>query len=114
MTRGEIWWVDFGVPMESGAGDKHPAVVIQNDNYNASNIYTTAVVPITSNITLAEHPDNVLLKSEVSHLPKDSVVTAPLITAIDKNQLVEKVSKLPFSEMEKIENGVLHLFGILD
>ena len=51
MTRGEIWWVDFGVPMESGAGYKHPAVVIQNDNYNASNIYTTVVVPITSDIT---------------------------------------------------------------
>ena len=27
MKRGEIWWVDFGVPQGSEAGYRHPAIV---------------------------------------------------------------------------------------
>ena len=52
MTRGEIWWVDFGVPKGSEAGYRHPAIIVQNDNYNASRIYTTVVVPLSSNVTV--------------------------------------------------------------
>ena len=40
MTRGEIWWVDFGLAFGSMPQGRRPAIVVQNDNFNASNILT--------------------------------------------------------------------------
>ena len=37
MTRGEIWWIDFGIPFGSEVGFRRPVVVLQNDILNASN-----------------------------------------------------------------------------
>ena len=31
MTRGDLYWVDFGVPVGSGAGFHRPSVVLQSD-----------------------------------------------------------------------------------
>lgn len=66
MIRGEIWWVDFGVPQGSEAGFRHPAIIVQNDNYNANRIYTTIVVPLTTNFQLSEYSDN--LKEGISRV----------------------------------------------
>ena len=35
MTRGDLYWVDFGVPVGSATGFRRPAVVLQSDEYNA-------------------------------------------------------------------------------
>jgi hypothetical protein len=40
MTRGEIWWVDFGLAYGSMPQGRRPAIIVQNDNFNASLIYT--------------------------------------------------------------------------
>lgn len=55
MMYGEIWWVDFGVPYGSEPGFKRPAVVVQNNNFNESKIGTTVVVPLTTNLLVAEY-----------------------------------------------------------
>ena len=112
MTRGEIWWVDFGVPNGSEAGYRHPAIVVQNDNYNASRIYTTVVIPLSTNLTLAEHKDNLFLSKNKTKLPKDSVACVPLITSVDKGQLDELVSKLSNEEMIQLEQGMHNLLKI--
>ncbi|MCR5062929.1 MAG: type II toxin-antitoxin system PemK/MazF family toxin [Treponema sp.] len=62
MTRGEIWWVDFGVPLGSEVGFKRPVIIIQNNILNESNLKTVVVLPLTSNILFADIPNNVLLK----------------------------------------------------
>lgn len=112
MIRGEIWWVDFGVPQGSEAGFRHPAIIVQNDNYNASRIYTTIVVPLTTNLQLAGYPDNLFVPKGKSKLPKDSVACVPLITSIDKNQLDEYVSKLSDEDMEMLEEGISRVLNI--
>ena len=94
MTRGEIWWVDFGLAFGSMTMGRRPALIVQNDNFNASNIATTVVLPLTTNTLLAEHKDNVLLSKKVTKLPYDSVALVPQIGAVDKACLAEKVSKL--------------------
>lgn len=38
MTRGEIWWIDFGIPFGSEVGFRRPVVVLQNDILNESNL----------------------------------------------------------------------------
>lgn len=50
MTRGEIWLVDFGVPIGSEAGYRRPAVVVQNDDFNESNIATCTVIPLVTTV----------------------------------------------------------------
>lgn len=35
MTRGEIWWVDFGLAFGSMTLGRRPAIIVQNDNFNA-------------------------------------------------------------------------------
>ena len=48
MIRGEVWCVDFGIPYGSEPGRRRPAVVIQSNSFNASNINTTIVIPLTT------------------------------------------------------------------
>lgn len=62
MTRGEIWWVNFGISIGSGPGYRRPAVIVQNDNFNESNIQTTVVVPLSTKLLFAEFKDNLLLQ----------------------------------------------------
>ena len=59
MTRGEIWWIDFGIPFGSEVGFRRPVVVLQNDILNASNLKTVIVVPLTTNTIYAEFSNNV-------------------------------------------------------
>ena len=78
MTRGEIWWADFGIPYGSETGFDRPILIIQSDSFNRSNINTTIIVPLTTNLRLADAPGNVFLDKEESGLPKDSVVNVSL------------------------------------
>ncbi|MBO4320150.1 MAG: type II toxin-antitoxin system PemK/MazF family toxin [Treponema sp.] len=106
MTRGEIWWVDFGLAYGSMTMGRRPAIIIQNDNFNASKIATTVVLPLTTNTLLAEYKNNVLLSNKLTKLPYDSVVLIPQIGTVDKECLVEKVSKLPSSTMMDISHAL--------
>ena len=55
------------IPVHSG---RRPAVVIQNDLLNRSNINTTIVSLITSNLKLAGVPGNILVKKGIANLPE--------------------------------------------
>jgi len=47
--QGDIYWVTFGPSGDAGPSGKRPAVVIQNDLLNRSNIRTTVVTLLASN-----------------------------------------------------------------
>ena len=102
MTRGEIWWCDFGVPFGSEVGFLRPVIIIQNDILNESNLMTSVVVPITSNLAYAEFENNVYLDRKETKLSKDSVAQSHLIIHVDKRRLKNKVSKLSRLKVEKI------------
>ena len=36
MTRGEIWWADFGLPFGSEPGFRRPVLIVQDDSFNRS------------------------------------------------------------------------------
>jgi mRNA interferase MazF len=38
IQQGDIYWVDLGEPIGSSPGFRHPHVVVQNDDFNRSNI----------------------------------------------------------------------------
>lgn len=107
MTRGEIWWVDFGVPFGSEVGFRRPVIILQNDILNESNLKTIVVLPLTTNILYADFPNNVFLEKKLTSLPKDSVTQPHLIVHIDKRRLLEKVKKLDEVVLDKIFDGVI-------
>jgi mRNA interferase MazF len=61
MTRGEIWWVDYGIPYGSEPGYRRPVIILQSDFFNSSKINTTVVIPISSNLLLADVPGNIIV-----------------------------------------------------
>ena len=107
MTRGEIWWVDFGIPFGSEVGFRRPVIILQNNALNESNLKTVVVIPLTTNLLYAELKNNVLLDKKITGLPKDAVTQPHLIVHVDKNRLIEKVKKLTPSKMNEIMEGVI-------
>jgi len=112
MRRGELWWADFGIPFGSETGYRRPVLVMQNDFFNDSKINTTVVIPLTTNLILADAPGNVLIAKDESKLKKDSVMVISQIQAIDRRRLIEKITKLDRAMIEDVENNVLFIMGI--
>ncbi|TGK22050.1 type II toxin-antitoxin system PemK/MazF family toxin, partial [Leptospira stimsonii] len=86
MIRGDIWWVDLGIPFGSEPVFKRPVLIIQDDSFNESNISTVVSIAITSNLNLSEAPGNVLISKKESNLSKDSVVNVSQIVTLDKER----------------------------
>ena len=107
MMRGEIWWVDFGIPFGSEVGFRRPVIILQNNALNESRLRTVVVLPLTSNTVYAELPNNTLLEKSITNLTKDAVTQPHLIVHIDKSRLLEKVHKLDDEIMNKIMSGVV-------
>ena len=112
MTRGELWWADFGIPFGSEPGYKRPVIIMQNDFFNRSYINTVIVIPLTTNMILADAPGNMAITKGESKLKKDSVIVLSQIEAIDRQRLIEKITKIERKIMEKIENNLLFILGI--
>lgn len=114
MIRGEIWWVDLGEPFGSEPGWRRPCLIVQDDSYNKSLMNTTIVIPITSNLRLADFPGNYLLLADEANLSKDSVVVTPQITLVDKARLIERISVLSSSVMSEISECIKLLLALKD
>lgn len=106
IRRGQVWWVDFGEPAGSEPGYRHPALVIQRDEVNASAINTVVVCVLTSNRALARAPGNTLLSKRVTGLPRDSVVNASQIVTVNKSDLSTLVGTLSTRVMERVSEGL--------
>jgi mRNA interferase MazF len=102
ISQGEIWWADLPPPVGSGPGFRRPVVVIQGDAFNRSRIATVVCVPLTTNLRWSNVPGNVLLSSEITSLPEDSVANTSLVIALDKELLTERVAKLSRTKLELV------------
>lgn len=110
--QGDIYWVRFGPALDSGPAGKRPAIVIQNDLLNRSNLNTTVVTLLTSNEKLAKVPGNVLLKKGTANLPKTSVVVVSQMATIDKQRLLDKIGTLEKESIEEIIKGCQMVIGM--
>ena len=108
--QGQIYWLDFGPVAGSAPAERHPCVVVQNDVFNRSAIPTTVVCLITSNLSRANAPGNVLLKKGDGNLSKASVVNVSQILTVDKAQLPECSGKLSSTATSAVRDGLQLLF----
>ena len=104
--RGQIWWMDFAEPRGSEPGYRHPVLVLQRDEVNASRIGTVIVCVLTSNVALTRAPGNTLLPRQATGLRRDSVANASQIATVNKSDLEEMIGTLPRGLMDAVDQGV--------
>jgi mRNA interferase MazF len=108
VRQGQVYWLDFEPVTSSAPAERHPCVVVQNDIFNRSAIATSVVCLITSNLSRANAPGNVLLKKGDAGLSKASVVNISQILTVDKAGLVDRIGKLSSPAISAVRDG-LHL-----
>lgn len=103
--QGEVYWVSF-----SGRGSepwgRHPALVLQHDRFNRSQLNTVVVVAITSQLRYGALPGNVRLRKGEGNLRKPCVVNVTQIQTIDRTYLREKIGTLPQRVMRQVWEGI--------
>ena len=110
MTHGDIYLMDFGIPFGNEPGFRRPVIIAQANKDNLDKLNTTIVIPLISNTKYAEVPGNVFITKEESKLPKDSVALVHQMIVVDKERLIERLSKIDsniLSKLMKEENYVL-------
>ncbi|MDR2702941.1 MAG: type II toxin-antitoxin system PemK/MazF family toxin [Cellulomonadaceae bacterium] len=112
LQRGDIVWADFGEPRGSEPAFIRPALIVQSDRYNRSNLATVLAVVITSNTRLARYPDNVFIPAGLAGLSKDSVVSVTQIGTIDQKYIREKTGTLPAHLMDQVDAGLRRVLGL--
>jgi mRNA interferase MazF len=112
MQRGEIWWANLPKPTGSGPGYRRPALILQSDIFNRSDIHTVVVAVITTNLGLAAAPGNVFCSKRASGLPRDSVVNVSQILTLDRTLLTERVGVLSGSALRDVEVGLRLLLAL--
>lgn len=113
IRQGQVYWLDFGPAAGSAPAERHPCVVVQNDIFNRSAIATSVVCLITSNLSRAKAPGNVLLKKGEANLPKASVVNVSQILTVDKAELTESIGTLSGTAAAAVRDGLNLLFDRL-
>ena len=111
-VQGDIYWVRFGRSVDSGPSGKRPAVIVQNDLLNRSNIQTTVVALLTSNIKLAQIPGNVRLKKGAANLPKASVIVVSQMATVSKTRLLEKIGTLSRENLTMVVEGCRQVISL--
>jgi len=109
--QGEVWWADLGEPRGSAPAFRRPVVVIQGDHLNRSRIATVVCIPLTSNLKWASAPGNVLLSSEATGLPKDSIANVSQVVTVDKADLDRQTGRLSPALLFQVLQGVDIVLG---
>ena len=110
--QGDIYWVGFGHSGDSGPSGKRPAVIIQNDLLNRSNIQTTVVSLLTSNLKLAQIPGNIRLNKGVANLSKPSVIVVSQVATVDKSRLLQKIGTLSREKIIQVIEGCQQVISL--
>ena len=111
IVHGDVWWADLPAPSGSRPGFRRPVLVVQGDSLNRSRIATVACVPLTSNLKWATAPGNVLLPSNLTGLPKESVPNVSQLVTLNKADLTERTGKLARSKLELVLSGIDVVLG---
>jgi mRNA interferase MazF len=110
IAQGEVHWIDFGSPSGSEPAKRRPAVIVQNDAFNASRISTVVVAVVTSNPRLGQAFGNVTLRKGEAGLNKKSVVNVSQIITVDREKLTGRIGKLSRRRLGEVLQGI---YGLL-
>src|SRR5262249_29337407 len=115
VQRGDV--VLTRVPHAAGGrGKKRPAVVVQADVYNQSQRFVI-VAEITTNLTLAADPANLLIQvassdGQATGLVQDSMVTCLQLATLSDNRVATLIGKLSPALLLKLNDCLKTALGI--
>lgn len=110
INQGDIYWIQPELSHETEIGShRHPYVVIQDNLFNYSRIHTVVVCALTTNISRANLPGNLLLDIGEAHLPKQSAIEVSKISSIEKKELGEYIGTLSEQRIKEILSGIRFL-----
>lgn len=109
VRQGDIFWIDLEDPKGSEPGFTRPFVVIQNNLFNRSRINTVLVCALTTNLSRANAPGNVMLKKGEGNLPKGSVVVVSQALTVDRNELRDRIGTISKARIDEIVAGLKQL-----
>ena len=99
VEKGELYYVDFGIPRGSEQGGYRPVVIVQNDIGNITSP-TTIVAPLTSQ-PKRKLPTHVTVEHE--GLRTVSTVLTEQLQTIDKTRLTSYLGKLNEKQIEELD-----------
>ena len=113
MLRGEIRLVDLEPARSGEANNRRPAVIVSNDNANATASRlgrgVVTVVPVTGTITRV-FPFQVLLPAAETGIRVDSKAQAEQVRSVSVERLGPVVGRLPVHLMAQLDDALrLHL-----
>ncbi|WP_445634290.1 mRNA interferase [Nostoc sp. DSM 114161] len=112
MQRGEIWWANLPTPVASEPGYRRPVLIVQSDEFNRSRIRTVIAVVLTTNLRLADAPGNILVTTDETGLPQNSVVNVSQVITVDKSFLTEQVSQVSDRTILLVDEGLRLVLGL--
>ena len=107
MKRGEIWTVAGG---KDYAGKPRPAVVLQDDRFDATESIT--VCAVTSDPTDAPLFRVLISPNERNGLNALSRLMVDKITTVPKNKLGHCIGHLDAKDMERVNQAILIFLGL--
>ncbi len=111
VTQGDVFWADSPEPTGSGPGFRRPVFIVQSDAFNRSRIATVVVIPLTSNLRLANAPGNVLLRAGATGLPKDSIANVSQSITLDRQLLTDRTGHIPEGLLRTVLSGIDVVLG---
>ena len=106
ISRGDLFWIEPDESRGSVPGYPHPHLVIQDDVFNHSRITTVVVCALTSNLSRASEPGNILLEAGEGNLPKQSVLVVSQVSSVEKSRLGERIGSLSDVRVEQVLAGM--------
>lgn len=106
MSRGEIWSVTGGVY----AGKPRPAVIIQDDAFDATASVT--VVPLTTVVIPHAVVRVPVTASPTTGIGHDSFAMADKVTTVRRDQLGRRIGRLTTSTLLELERALVVFLGI--
>ena len=111
MQRGDIFSVDFGIPLGSEQGGQRPALIIQNDVGNKSS-ETTIIAAITSTIYDVRYPFHVRISPRESGLFAESTIKLEQVRTVSKLRLTKLIGTLSKDKMREVDEALKYSLGI--
>jgi len=105
--RGEIWLVDFGVPVGREQAGRRPAVIVSADPLNESRAGIVIVVPCTT--TRRGLPSHVELDPDSSGLDDVTYAKCEDIKSISDERLIVRLGAAPNDSLFDITRSLRYL-----
>lgn len=106
VRRGDIYWIDTSDERSGAMPVAHPHVVVQEDVFNRSRLETVVVCAVTSNLTRASEPGNLLLDPGEGGLERRSVVVVSQISSVLKSRLGRRLGRLAPVRVDVLIEGL--------